>query len=85
LERDLESFDFIEFQKEPSAIIVRVEEVFTDSPACIAVNLYTDFSSSLGAESVGVGDVVLEQTDEGWGYSWAGEGWQCDGPHPLQL
>jgi hypothetical protein len=84
LERDRESFDFIEFLGEPSSIVVRIEEVFADEPSCIAVNLYTDFSLTLGSESVGSGDVVLERSDSGWGYSWAGEGWRCDGSHPLQ-
>jgi hypothetical protein len=84
LQRDRESFDFIEFISEPSSIVVRVEEVFADEPSCIAVNLYTDFRSTLGSESVGNGDVVLERADSGWGYSWAGEGWRCDGSHPLR-
>ncbi|MCH7668887.1 MAG: hypothetical protein IIC71_06765 [Acidobacteria bacterium] len=71
------------FEVLPPLIEVDVLAVLSDSPTCIAVSRQTRM------EGRGDGEwfedtTVLELTALGsWGFSFIGEGWVCDGPHPF--
>ncbi len=63
---------------------VVVTKVFVDSAGCIAVAAIVDASRSILGGGVGIeSDHVVETKDDLWGFSWVGEGWRCDGPHPF--
>ena len=70
---------------DPSAAVFTVLRVFADDQSCIAVEAQKD--GSLAIEGIGVSepaDYVAELDGfGGWGLSWVGEGWRCDGPHPF--
>jgi hypothetical protein len=84
LQESMEAFDVLEFIAEPKLVVLQVVEVLFDDSQCIAARVFVDDSQSLGPEAVGEYIDVLQRTDEGnWGYSFGGEGWLCDGPHPF--
>ena len=69
---------------DPSAAVFTVREVFVDETDCIAVSAVTDGSKAVVGADIGESsDYVLEARDGSWGFSWAGSGWRCDGPHPF--
>lgn len=80
MERSMGAFDVVVFESPPE-VQVEVLDVLTDSSSCIAVArvLHRTDLDETSAEAVG----VLERLDDAWGFSFAGEGWACDGPHPL--
>lgn len=59
--------------------------LISDQSDCVAFSARID--ASRASEDGGAYEVtvVLERAEAGgdWGYSWVGEGWSCDGPHPL--
>lgn len=83
LERDLQSFDLVDFIAAPENVVIEVTEITFDNDDCVAAVVSTDFRSALGAEAKGRGSSVIERKEGEWGFSWVGEGWACDGPHPL--
>jgi hypothetical protein len=68
---------------DPDAVQVDVLEIFVDSPDCIAAEILFDRTGAIVGGESGVFDRVLELNTAGWGISWTGTGWRCDGPHPL--
>jgi hypothetical protein len=69
---------------DPLAVGFRVTGVYADVPSCIAVGAVVDMSTATDGGGVGEDlDYVIENTGEGWGLSWTGSGWRCDGPHPF--
>jgi hypothetical protein len=54
---------------------------FTDD--CIALDAEVDNSKAISGGTSGRTTIVLESVGDGWGYSWIGDGWACDGSHPL--
>ncbi len=68
---------------DPNAATVSIAEVLADSPFCIAVLATWDRSLATELGGVTSSEYVIERADDGWGLSWVGEGWKCDGPHPL--
>jgi len=69
---------------DPAAAVYRVVEVFVDDPSCIAVSAFEDATGAIeGSKVDDPVDHVLERTLSGWGWSWIGGGWRCDGPHPF--
>ena len=69
---------------EPEKAGFRVIEILSDGPACIAVGAIVDASfATRGGGQTDDADYVVELVDGQWGYSWVGEGWTCDGPHPF--
>jgi hypothetical protein len=83
LEQDLQSFDLVEFIAAPENVVIEVTEITFDTADCVAAVVSTDFRSALGAGAKGSGSSVIERKEGEWGFSWVGEGWACDGPHPL--
>jgi hypothetical protein len=70
---------------DPSAGVFTVLQVFVDDPRCIAVVAVNDGALAIeGADGGEPSDYVIEGNNEGgWGFSWAGSGWRCAGPHPF--
>lgn len=83
LEASLGVMDETSFIGAPQNLTLEVREVLVDRPDCIAAVVYRDLRSVLGEEAVGERIIVLQSASETWGLSFIGEGWLCDGPHPL--
>lgn len=80
MERSMGAFDVVEFVKPPEVGIVQFRLV-QDGADCIAAAYGVNrFDMSQASDPA---TVVLEWIDDGWGFSYAGEGWACDGPHPF--
>lgn len=84
LERDFESFDLVVFKNEPEAATLRLVEVTFDSGRCIAAVVETQYSDILAGADATTSEFVIELAGGKWGYSFIGEGWRCEGPHPLE-
>ncbi|MDA2979161.1 MAG: hypothetical protein O3B42_05290 [Actinomycetota bacterium] len=67
----------------PSAVSVSVLEILSDTSDCIAVVAEFDLTASVIGGDASSTEHVIESMDQGWGFSWSGEGWRCDGTHPL--
>jgi hypothetical protein len=74
------AFDVVEFQA-PPMVQVEILAVVTDSPSCLAAArvLHRIDLDETSDEAIG----VVERRGGIWGFSYTGEGWICDGPHPL--
>lgn len=83
MQRSLALFNLVEFVDEWQTPEVSVLDVLADLPSCIAALTQADHSVVSPAGGVAQGMEVIEMADGVWGISYAGEGWTCDGPHPL--
>ncbi len=80
MERSLGAFDVMEFDQQPEGRIAGLEIIYEDA-VCMAARYQVE---RLDRGDVSVSAVViLEQVDGEWGFSFAGEGWACTGPHPF--
>jgi hypothetical protein len=79
LEVSLTAFDVMEFDAPPQ-VEVMVIEVVADDGQCLAAWVQGTVD---GIEAKKV-LIVLQPSASGWGYAFGGEGWLCDGPHPLE-
>ncbi|MGB9358543.1 MAG: hypothetical protein WCC01_08305 [Acidimicrobiia bacterium] len=80
MERSMGAFEVVEFVREP-IVEIEVVSVLHDSGSCIAVvRVFHRVDTGQTAEQT-IG--VIEDNGEGWGMSYVGEGWACDGPHPF--
>jgi hypothetical protein len=84
LERSLGAFDVVEFSDSPDVVHVAVLEVVSDGPTCLVARVEVDARSSLGPNGLDEATQVLEPRGGNWGYSYGGDGWVCDGQHPLE-
>ena len=82
-ERSMEAFDVVKFDGEPSAPVVSVIDLEFESPECLAVRAVFQKVNGLVGSEQRTRRVVLERSNEVWGYSYSGEGWECDGSHPF--
>ena len=80
MERSLGAFDVVEFGAPPE-VRVEVLTVLTESETCIAARrmLHRVDLGKSSTPSIG----VIETVDGVWGFSFTGEGWVCEGLHPL--
>ena len=83
MERSMGVFDLIEFMAAPDLIVVDVLEILADGDRCVSAVVFTDATQALGTDGSSTRTVVLERDGERWGFSYIGEGWVCEGPHPL--
>jgi len=83
LERDLQSFDLVEFSAAPENVVIEVTEITFDTADCVAFRVETDYSTFFGDDAIGGRTIALEPLDQEWGFSYVGEGWECEGPHPF--
>ncbi len=66
-----------------SAVKIVVRFVRADTPSCIAADLDVDTRGAIDGGIKALNTYVIQRTESGWGLSWVGEGWSCEGPHPL--
>jgi hypothetical protein len=85
LERSMALFDLVEFVDGWVVPEVTISAVLLDSKQCLAAVVESDYSSTTVGGDESSGTEVLESSAGEWGLSYAGEGWACDGPHPLSL
>jgi ABC-type transport system substrate-binding protein len=83
MQRSLALFDLVEFADDWEVPGLAVVAVLTDSEGCIAVRIEWDYSGTLIGAEPAEAEEVVEFTDGRWGISYSGEGWACEGPHPL--
>jgi len=83
MERSLGVLDLVEFVSVPQGVVVDLVSVKADTGECIAARILTDATQALGEEGVSDRTIVLEFVEGRWGFSYIGEGWECEGPHPL--
>jgi hypothetical protein len=83
LERSLEAYRL--------AVVIDVDAVQTlaidvvvDQPTCVAATIRRDYTRALKDGGNVEYIYVIESVDGEWGLSWVGEGWLCEGSHPLQ-
>jgi hypothetical protein len=80
MQRSLGAFAVMEFEGPPEVRINGLETVH-DGELCLAARYRLDRLDRGDTSSSTI--VVVEQGGDGWGFSYAGEGWACDGPHPF--
>ena len=82
LERSMGAFEAVEFVDEPN-VEIEVVSVLHDSASCIAVVrvIHRVDTGQTGEATI----EVIENNGGGWGISYVGEGWECDGTHPFSL
>ena len=76
-------FDLVEFVSPPQPGRVAVRSVLRESADCLAADVVTSYEGILTDGGTDSKLVVLERVGSEWGISFVGEGWACDGPHPL--
>lgn len=78
--RSMGAFDVVEFEA-PPMVDMEVVDVLYESTSCIAATrvLHRLDTGQSSGETIG----VIEADGDGWGISYVGEGWACDGPHPF--
>ena len=80
LEVSLAAFDLLDFDRPPTVEVV-VIDVVADDERCLAAWIQGTVDGIEGNQIL----MVLQPLSTGsWGYSFGGEGWLCDGPHPLE-
>ena len=79
---ELEAFGVVKVT-DPSGLSMSVIEITRDNTSCIAAVVRIDATTAFVGGSSYETTIVLEGLDTGWGYSWVGEDWECDGSHPL--
>ena len=83
LKQSLSLFELVVFLVSPRNVQLAVVEVLHEDGGCIAAEVATDYTGITEGGGQATGIVVLERSGDGWGISYSGKGWTCDGPHPL--
>jgi len=83
MQQSMALFDLVEFVDGWTMPSLSVVEVLADRADCLAARIEWDHSQTFVGAKPAVDVEVLQANHDGWGFSYAGEGWVCDGPHPL--
>ncbi len=86
LEQSLAAMGQLNFVAEPAAdsLMIHVIDLQKDSPDCLVARVSLDATAALGPGARDELTQVLTPAATGrWAYSYGGEGWYCDGAHPL--
>jgi len=83
MQQSMVLFDLVEFVDGWTAPKLTVEQVLADDPGCIAARVRGDYSRVFVDGDLGESARVVERDATGWGISYVGDGWACEGPHPL--
>ena len=83
MERSMGLFDLIEFVAPPAPGRIEVSSILREGDQCLAAEVATTYAGILAEGGTDSKRVVLERLGADWGISFVGEGWICDGPHPL--
>jgi len=76
-------FDLVEFVDGWTTPNLSVVDVLADDGRCIAARIRGDYSPVFVDGDVGESVRVVERGVAGWGISYVGDGWTCEGPHPF--
>jgi hypothetical protein len=68
----------------PQGFTTTSVEILADTGDCVAAFVSRDLSQAIEGGGLSERVQVIEMVDGEWGLSWIGDGWLCDGPHPLQ-
>ena len=82
LHLDLEAFDAVKVI-DPAGVSLSIIDVSSDTESCIAAVVHIEAESAFEGGISYETTIVVQGNEAGWGYSWVGEDWACDGPHPL--
>lgn len=82
-EANLPAMDPESFLAEPTDLTLTVKDLLVDRDDCLAALVYFQADRALGPEAASEATVVLQPTASGWGFSFFGTGWLCDGEHPF--
>ena len=82
LEQSMMAFESVAVT-EPDAFRTLSFEILTETDSCVAAFVRRDYTNALPSGSTTERVIVLERAAEIWGFSWIGEGWSCEGRHPL--
>jgi hypothetical protein len=85
MQKSLVLFDLVEFVDGWHAPGLAVVNVLADGEDCIAVRIEWDYSGTFVAANPADVVEVVESVDDKWGISYSGEGWACEGSHPLSF
>jgi hypothetical protein len=84
MERSLEVLSLLEFLRPPGVVIQEAVEILADTEGCIAALIRSDNTGLFVGGGIGESIHVIETlANGGWGLSYVGTGWTCDGPHPF--
>jgi len=84
MQRSMGLFDLVRFVEGWSTPSLAVVSVIADDDFCIAAEVGGDYSGVFVDGGTGSAVHVIERMgDDEWGISYVGDGWVCDGPHPL--
>ena len=83
MERSLAVLDLVEFASPPDEVVVSLVDLLRETETCIAALIRTDATDALGSDGLSSRIIVLERVRGHWGFSYIGEGWACEGLHPL--
>jgi hypothetical protein len=83
MERSLGVLDLVEFGSPPAVVVVNLVDLLAETDSCIAALVLTDATDAFGPDGLSERIIVLELLQGRWGFSYIGEGWVCEGPHPL--
>ena len=83
LEESMILFDLMEFEAPPEPGRASIIQVLSENETCIALEINSNFVGILTGAEESATSTVIERNLSGWGFSYVGEGWVCDGPHPF--
>ena len=83
MQQSLGAFEVVEFVDVPAPPSVIVVEVIWDSSECVAAEVSFGAVGEIVGSEERTRTLVVQHRDGAWGYSYSGEGWACDGPHPF--
>ncbi|MGH8936659.1 MAG: hypothetical protein ACRDXD_10445 [Acidimicrobiia bacterium] len=73
----------IEFKEPPGDLRVDVLRLIKDEPQCLAAETHVDASAVAHNVTPTRFTLVLQPVRGGWGFAYAGTGWLCEGPNPM--
>jgi len=82
LEQSLKAYESL-VVVDPTALVTSAFELLVDNAECLAAKISRDYRNTLESGGESQRRYILERVGDRWGLSWVGEGWECDGPHPL--
>ncbi|NOX24297.1 MAG: hypothetical protein GXP36_14560 [Actinobacteria bacterium] len=82
-ERSMQAYNEDLFRSMPSSVEVEVVDVLYDDGECVAVLHLTTVDGQRANNGLALITVLELMDGRGWGISFSGEGWACEGPHPF--
>ncbi len=79
----MQAYDEDLFRSMPSSVEVEVVDVLYDDGKCVAVLHLTTVDGQRANNGLALITVLELKDGRGWGISFSGEGWACEGPHPF--